>query len=56
MFATLGIPVTFLFSGTHVDYHKPTDTAEKIDYDKVRRATRLVFRMLAGLQQDNLEL
>src|SRR6185436_14160729 len=35
----LGIPVTFLFSGEHEDYHKPTDTPDKIDYDKVRRVT-----------------
>lgn len=26
------IPVLFFFTGTHMDYHKPTDTAEKINY------------------------
>ncbi len=26
------IPVLFFFTGTHNDYHKPTDTAEKINY------------------------
>lgn len=26
------IPVLFFFTGTHLDYHKPTDTAEKINY------------------------
>jgi hypothetical protein len=26
------IPVLFFFTGTHVDYHKPSDTAEKINY------------------------
>lgn len=52
----LGVPVTFLFSDVHEDYHKPTDTPDKIDYDKVRRVTRLVLRMLAGLQADELGL
>ncbi len=52
----LGIPVAFLFSDVHEDYHRPTDTADKIDYDKIRRVTRLVMRMLAGLQTDSLDL
>ena len=52
----MGIPVAFLFSDVHEDYHKPTDTPDKIDYDKIRRVTRLVMRMLDGLQADQLEL
>jgi hypothetical protein len=55
-FAKQGIPAAFLFSGEHVDYHQPTDDPEKIDYDKVHRVVRLVFRMLAGLQQDTTGL
>ena len=27
------VPVLFLFTGTHLDYHKPSDTADKINYD-----------------------
>ena len=27
-----GVPVLFLFTGAHSDYHKPSDTADKIDY------------------------
>ncbi len=46
----LGIPVAFLFSDVHADYHKPTDTVEKIDYDKIRRVSRLILRMLDRLQ------
>ena len=52
----LGIPVAFLFSDVHADYHKPTDTPDKIDYDKIRRVTRLVLRMLDALQADELGL
>ena len=51
----LKIPVAFLFSDVHEDYHKPTDTPEKIDYDKMRRVCRLVMRMLHDLQVDRPE-
>jgi hypothetical protein len=52
----LKIPVAFLFSDVHQDYHKPTDDPDKIDFDKVRRVSRLVVRMLNGLQEDKLKL
>ena len=32
-FALKKIPVLFLFSGLHGDYHRPSDDAEKINYD-----------------------
>lgn len=31
-FYNRGIPVLFFFTGTHRDYHKPTDEADKINY------------------------
>ena len=31
-FYTKKIPVLFIFTGTHLDYHKPSDTADKINY------------------------
>lgn len=52
----LDLPVAFLFADVHADYHQPTDDAERIDYDKVRRVTRLVLRILEGLQEDPLRL
>jgi hypothetical protein len=52
----LDVPVAFLFSGEHVDYHRPSDTPDKLDYDKIRRVVRLVVRMLDGLQTDVLSL
>ncbi|NNL15726.1 MAG: M28 family peptidase [Flavobacteriaceae bacterium] len=42
-FAKNNIPVIFYFSGTHADYHQPTDTPDKIDYDLLENRTRLVF-------------
>jgi hypothetical protein len=34
-FAQKKVPVLFFFSGTHEDYHRPTDTADKVNYDGV---------------------
>ncbi|APY09920.1 peptidase M28 [Seonamhaeicola sp. S2-3] len=42
-FAANGVPVIFYFNGEHADYHKPTDTADKIDYPLLKRRTQLVF-------------
>lgn len=42
-FAKNNIPVIFYFNGIHEDYHKPTDTIEKIDFDKIQKITRLIF-------------
>ncbi len=50
----LEIPVAFLFTGIHEDYTRPTDTPDKIDYDKIRRVCRLVMRMLHRMQEDEL--
>ena len=37
------IPVIFYFNGTHADYHQPTDTPDKINYEMLENRTRLVF-------------
>ena len=42
-FAKNNIPVIFYFNGIHEDYHQPTDTAEKINYEKVEKISRLIF-------------
>ena len=42
-FAKNNIPVIFYFNGVHEDYHKATDTVEKIDFKKTETITRLVF-------------
>ena len=42
-FAKNNIPVIFYFSGVHEDYHQPTDTHEKIRYEKLERTARLIF-------------
>ena len=42
-FAKNNIPVIFYFNGTHADYHKPTDTPDKIQYDLLETRARLIF-------------
>ncbi|WP_405604311.1 M28 family metallopeptidase [Polaribacter sp. Asnod1-A03] len=42
-FAKHNVPIIFYFNGTHEDYHKPTDTPDKISYDLLENRTRLVF-------------
>jgi len=42
-FAKNNIPVIFYFNGVHEDYHKPSDTIEKIDFEKIKVITKLVF-------------
>jgi Zn-dependent M28 family amino/carboxypeptidase len=42
-FAKNGIPVIFYFNGVHADYHKATDTIEKINFDQLVQRTKLVF-------------
>ena len=42
-FAKNNIPVIFYFNGIHEDYHRPSDTIEKLDFNKIETITRLVF-------------
>jgi hypothetical protein len=50
-FAIKKIPVIFLFSGIHEDYHRPTDTADKINYDGVAQVARMSVELIDGLAQ-----
>ena len=42
-FAKKTIPCIFYFSGVHEDYHKHTDTMEKLSYKKIEKVTKLIF-------------
>lgn len=41
-FYTRGIPTLNAFTGAHEDYHMPSDTADKINYDKAAQVARLM--------------
>lgn len=42
-FAKNGIPVIFYTTGSHPDYHKPTDTVDRIEFELMVKRTKLVF-------------
>jgi len=42
-FAKNGIPVIFYFNGVHEDYHKHTDTVDKIEFDMLKKRAELIF-------------
>jgi hypothetical protein len=42
-YARNGIPIAFFFTGTHEDYHRPSDHADKIDYEKMLKITRTIY-------------
>lgn len=42
-FAKNDIPIIFYFNGVHEDYHRPTDTPDKINYELLAKRTKLVF-------------
>jgi len=48
-FALKKIPVLFFFSGIHVDYHRPTDTADKINYEGMKEVADLGERVVKAL-------
>jgi PDZ domain/Peptidase family M28 len=47
------IPVLFFWTGTHEDYHKPSDTADKINYDGEARIVALVRDIVRGVDADD---
>lgn len=42
-FAEKGIPSIFYFNGTHADYHRPTDTPDKINFEALAKRAQLAF-------------
>jgi len=46
------IPVLFFFTGAHADYHKPTDTAEKINYEGLLKVTNYVSEVVKTIDEN----
>jgi Zn-dependent M28 family amino/carboxypeptidase len=42
-FARNGVPIVFFFTGVHKDYHRPTDTVDKILFDRMTKIVRLIY-------------
>ena len=52
-FYVKNVPVLSFFTGAHEDYHRPTDTAEKINYDGIARVARFSKEIITDLAQMN---
>jgi hypothetical protein len=50
------IPVLFFFSGLHTDYHKPSDTADKINANGAMEVLSLVYGVADRLSSDPAKL
>ena len=48
------IPVLFFWTGTHADYHKPSDTAEKINYEGLARITSFVANIVRDIDKSDI--
>ena len=48
-FARKGVPILFFFNGTHPDYHRPSDSVDKIDAEKASRIVKMVFYVGLGV-------
>ncbi|MBI3878535.1 MAG: M28 family peptidase, partial [Verrucomicrobia bacterium] len=55
-----GLPVLHFFTGSHEDYHRPTDTADKLNYDGMERIAKfargILLDLLAGERPDYLKV
>ncbi|MEK6302013.1 MAG: M28 family peptidase [Acidobacteriota bacterium] len=52
-YAAKGIPIVFLTTGLHPDYHANTDSAEKINYEKLARIGQYAYEI--GVRTANLD-
>lgn len=47
------VPVLFFWTGTHDDYHKPSDTADKINYEGEARIVEFVERIVRDIDKND---
>jgi hypothetical protein len=52
-YAAKGIPIVFYFTGLHPDYHAPSDSVDKIIFDKIQRVAQLAYE--TGRRVANLD-
>jgi len=48
-YARNGIPIIFFFTGTHEDYHRPSDEIDKIDFEKMEKISRTIYALAWAL-------
>ncbi|HPF90695.1 MAG TPA: M28 family peptidase [Flavobacteriales bacterium] len=47
-----GVPAIHFFTGTHADYHKPSDDIEKLNFDGMLKVTRYIESLITNLNDD----
>jgi hypothetical protein len=48
-FSARRVPFLFFSTGEHPDYHEPSDTPDRVDYDKLARISQFMFRVTRDL-------
>lgn len=51
-----GIPVLFFFTGLHTDYHKPSDDADKINYEGEASVMDYVYEVVGKMNKESKPL
>ena len=49
-----GVPVLSFFTGSHEDYHRPTDDADKLDYEGLQRITKFAGSIISDRDRNVL--
>jgi Zn-dependent M28 family amino/carboxypeptidase len=44
-YAKKGIPVVFFYDHMTIDYHQPSDTVEKINFNKINKISNLITNL-----------
>lgn len=47
-----GVPAIHFFTGTHADYHKPTDDIDKVEFNGMLRIMRYIEALISSLNDD----
>lgn len=48
-----GIPIIFLHTGLHSNYHKTSDTSDKLNYGGLKLVSQLAFEILVAIDKEN---
>jgi hypothetical protein len=48
-FFAKGVPILSAFTGLHADYHSPSDTPDKINYEGIADCSNLYVRLIEGV-------
>ena len=55
-YANKGIPIVFFYDYMNIDYHKPSDTVEKINFPKIVKMTDLIYGITQKISNQDHKL